>query len=313
MRRGSILLITAVLLLCPLTALSQSADVSGSEPNVASGAPLSNPVATVTIYGYVSNVSDRVGNIPFSGVSVTILDGITREPLDIENPVCMTDSEGKFEFTYTSGVDILLVFEYQGYNIRSLPESLSIVEGSITSVDLSLAQIDSSGKYRLTDKGDLTHSIGMGITTGVLRGTAYGLMDDEQVAISGATVVAVSEHTGRAYQTTTDSMGYFELDVPYDTYIVTASCRGFTDSEPLRMDTSDSTLASVVLKQNEFGIGFMGGLDLTHGFMVVALGLIAALILVIGLLIVRSKSTDATISVVEMTDPDDSDDGFNRF
>ena len=213
----AILAIASLVILAPPT--SADKPVVPDEPTV----------TDYTIYGFVYNVSDQV-NIPMENVKVKLLDA---------GFVTYTDANGRFEFTYTEGQGKYLAFEYTGYTVRSLPDSMELYAEDVFSFDLTGIEPDQDGKYALTTADDAYHTIGMRATNGILFGYVKGIKGSNTFDIENAEVTMVSD-TGQSYKTSTNSDGYFEMkDIPYGTYTVRASCNGFGTSEPIRRYDGD--------------------------------------------------------------------------
>ena len=292
----------AILAIASLVLLSPS--VSADKPTD----PVDPPVVVtdITIYGYVYNVSDQI-NIPLEGATVKLLDN-SREAIQ----TTATDSDGRFEFTYTPGQAAYLFFEYTGYTVRSLPDSMSYYTENVFSFDLNGIVPDDSGKYALTTAADAFHAIGMRATNGILFGYVEGTRGNETFPIENAEVTVTSA-TGQSYRTHTNSDGYFELvDIPYGTYSVRASCNGFASSESVDVSTADGMSIGISLVENEFGIGILGGLDAPHAMMVIGIAIIGISILLSLIAIHRSKKPGSDIVIINDMDGLEEEEGLNR-
>lgn len=259
---------------------------------------------SITVYGYVSNISDEEGNVPLPGVEVTLYSSDLSEIGTV-----LTDSDGMFEFTYTEDQSAAyLYFSYQGYTVRTLPNAITA-----TNIDelyaFSIASItpDEDGRYRLTEDGTSEHPVGMAITYGVILGTVTNDDVDDPYAVAGATVTLTST-TGETFRTETDSEGRYSISVPYGTYTIVVSCSGFQDSDAIQANTYDEVPSDIRLRANEFGIGFLGGLDMPHAMMVLGLIMIGVMLLAVMTAYRKSGSggTDVTI-VNDLEDLDDED------
>lgn len=259
---------------------------------------------SITVYGYVSNISDEEGNVPLPGVEVTLYSSDLSEIGTV-----LTDSDGMFEFTYTEDQSAAyLYFSYQGYTVRTLPNAITA-----TNIDelyaFSIASItpDEDGRYRLTEDGTSEHPVGMAITYGVILGTVTNDDVDDPYAVAGATVTLTST-TGETFRTETDSEGRYSISVPYGTYTIVVSCSGFQDSDAIQANTYDEIPSDIRLRANEFGIGFLGGLDMPHAMMVLGLIMIGVMLLAVMTAYRKSSSggTDVTI-VNDLEDLDDED------
>ena len=119
-RLTSILLLVAVVLVT-IPLLTDSSDAAGQS---GSDDPTSDEV---TFYGYVSNLSDQERNTPLAGVNVTLYVG----DQETDAATVTTDEDGRFEFqtTYSPDGTYYLLFSYDGYTVRSLPDlSMSMDE-----------------------------------------------------------------------------------------------------------------------------------------------------------------------------------------
>lgn len=272
------------------------------------------PETTVfTIYGFISNISDEDRNVPLEGATVSLLDGTSAV---IET--LTTGADGRFEFTYdtTENDATYLQFEMQGYTTRSLPDTMvPVSETESNKVTFSLDEVtpDEDGKYRLSGDGYSVKAIGMAITNGTLFGIVKGTNGDKTFSIEGAIVRAVSSN-GMQYTATTDPNGYFEMTVPYGSYQVSSACNGFKTTEAATVSTSDSASIDIVMVENEFGIGFLGGLDVPHALMLIGLVFISLMILLMIVLIRKSREKDSEIVVInDLLELEESDeDEFTR-
>ena len=308
MRRDVILVIAAILaialLVQPVSAAGPDigADEGGEEPEP-------EPPTEYTIYGYVSNISGQEENVPLTDVMVELLDADM-----VALSSTHTDGFGKFEFTYTadSGAAYLR-FELTGYMVRTLPGTMDIVEDSsdrnIVSFDISRVHPDEDGKYALTGDGSSANAVGMALTEGTVYGTVRSSETGE--GIEGATVIAQTPE-GRQYTATTDAEGYFEMKLPYGSYTLTASCNGFSSSEEVAASTSDGTPARLEISPNDFGIDFLGGLDMPHAMLALGMVLIGAVLLAVLLLIRKSRMPDSGIVVVDDISQYEEEDEIER-
>ena len=308
MRRDVILVVAAILaialLVQPVSAVGPDigADEGGENPEP-------EPPIEYTVYGYVSNISGQEMNVPLADVMVELLDG-EMEVIDSTD----TDDLGRFEFTYPadSGAEFLR-FELTGYMVRTLPGTMDTVEDSsdknLVSFDISNVEPDDEGGYALTGDGSSANAVGMALT----EGTVYGVVrsSDTGEGIEGATVIAQTPG-GRQYTATTDAEGYFEMTLPYGSYVLTASCNGFSSSERVTASTSDGTPANLEMSPNEFGIDFLGGLDMPHAMLALGMILTGAVLLAVLLLIHKSRTPDSGIVVVDDISQYEEEDELER-
>ena len=216
----ALVLALAVMLSIPLVSQSAWAPPSGEDPV--------EPVTSeVTAYGFIANLSDQEENTPLQGVQVTLYDSDKNvvQVTSGTNPV-KTDANGRFEFTFmhTEGDTYYMTFEYPGYTVRSLPDSMDMDAEGFVSFDPAETAVDSEGDYALSGESGGLHAIVMAVTTGSVYGTVQGESGGETFALSGATVTIVSED-GMSYSASTGANGYFSIDCPSGRYTMTVSDR----------------------------------------------------------------------------------------
>ena len=279
----TILLIVSALavLVAPLTAVGLDA-----APSQGSGEPAAGEI---TVYGYVTNLSDQEENTPLQDVTVTLYSGAGNRIVEVGDP-CSTDETGRFSFTfdYTPGVPYYLTFEYPGYAVRSLPTQMNLESDGYISFQLHTDMADSNGDYALTDTADSMHAIVMAITTGYVYGTVQGVLDEEEFALGGATVTIVSEN-GQSYSAQTNDSGYFSIECPYGTYVMTVECGGFQTSEKMDVESGLNAPYRVTLQQNTSDV-FLG-MDSAHSLMLVAITILILLLLIVFGIRARSMRT----------------------
>ena len=293
-RLTSILLLVAVVLVT-IPLLTDSSDAAGQS---GSDDPTSDEV---TFYGYVSNLSDQERNTPLAGVNVTLCVG----DQETDAATVTTDEDGRFEFqtTYSPDGTYYLLFSYDGYTVRSLPDlSMSMDEEGYVQFQLRADMLDEEGKYRLTGTADGPHAIVMVITTGSIYGNVYG---DDGAPVSGATVSIVSDK-GQTYTAGTDGNGYFQFTCPYGTYSMTVSCNGFGSSTVDSVSTDHGRAYSITLEKNTSEV-FLG-LDSAHAMLVMGAILLVAFLLVVAFLVRRSDHPDSNITVENDLDPSSEDE-----
>ena len=279
----AILLIVSALavLVAPLTAIGLDAAPSQGSDEPAAG--------EITVYGYVTNLSDQEENTPLQDVTVTLYSGAGNRIVEVGDP-CSTDETGRFSFTfdYTPGVPYYLTFEYPGYAVRSLPTQMNLESDGYISFQLRTDMADSNGDYALTDTADSMHAIVMAITTGYVYGTVQGMLDEEEFALGGATVTIVSEN-GQSYTAQTNDSGYFSIECPYGTYVMTVECGGFQTSEKMDVESGLNAPYRVTLQQNTSDV-FLG-MDSAHSLMLVAITILILLLLIVFGIRARSMRT----------------------
>lgn len=203
------------------------------------------------------------------------------------NPV-KTDANGRFEFTFmhAEGDTYYMTFEYPGYTVRSLPDSMDMDSEGFVSFDPAETAVDSEGDYALSGESGGLHAIVMAVTTGSVYGTVQGESGGETFALSGATVTIVSED-GMSYSASTGANGYFSIDCPSGRYTMTVSCTGFQSSEAIAVESGHGSAYSVTLVQNTSE--FVLGLDITHSIMVIGLVMLALIIVGVTAMHVRGR------------------------
>ena len=302
----AILLIVSALavLVAPLTAIGLDA-----APSQGSGEPAAGEI---TVYGYVTNLSDQEENTPLQNVTVTLYSGAGNRIVEVGDP-CSTDETGRFSFTfdYTPGVPYYLTFEYPGYAVRSLPDlNMSMESDGYISFQLRTDMADSDGDYALTDTANSMHAIVMAITTGYVYGTVQGVLDEEEFALGGATVTIVSEN-GQSYSAQTNGSGYFSIECPYGTYVMTVECSGFQTSEKMDVESGLNAPYRVTLQQNTSDV-FMG-MDSAHSLMLVAITILVLLLLIVFGIRARSMRTGSeSVLVNDLEDLGKDEDEIRR-
>lgn len=231
----------------------------------------------VTMYGYVTNLSDQEENSPLAGVNVTLHVSPGGLTPDIETT---TDSEGRFEFEfdYDPENSYYLQFNYPGYTVRSLPDTnLELTDdGSVRFTLQDYMRPDPEGNpdvYALTGDAYGPHAISMVVTTGMIYGTVYGDNGEKEFPLPGATVTVVSSE-GMSFSATTDESGYYSIECPSGTYTLTAWCNGFSGSDEIQ---AESGVYTVILQQNSPS-KFLG-LDIAHATLVLGILVLALFIL----------------------------------
>ena len=278
----ALVLALAVMLSIPLVSQSAWGPPSGEDPV--------EPVTSeVTAYGFIANLSDQEENTPLQGVQVTLYDS-DKSVVQVTsgtNPV-KTDANGRFEFTFmhTEGDTYYMTFEYPGYTVRSLPDSMDMDSEGFVSFDPAETAVDSEGDYALSGESGGLHAIVMAVTTGSVYGTVQGESGGETFALSGATVTIVSED-GMSYSASTGANGYFSIDCPSGRYTMTVSCTGFQSSEAIAVESGHGSAYSVTLVQNTSE--FVLGLDITHSIMVIGLVMLALIIVGVTAMHVRGR------------------------
>ena len=260
-------------------------DTTGDETS--DGEEESDEPYSITIYGYVSNISDEGGNSPLSGVKVGLLDSMGNSL-----STCTTGSDGRFEFTYSSADGATyLSFTYAGYTVRTIPNGgMTLYDDSVVKFDLSYLTADEDGAYALSGDGSSASAFGMAATTGVLYGYVTGGGD----YLEGATITAESE-SGRIYTAVTDSTGYFEVTVEYGDYTISVSCGGFQYLSGVSASTGSQV--TITLTANDTSLFF--GIDTPHTMMILGIAVIVVMLVLLLTLLRRSKEPDSEITVVD--------------
>lgn len=282
-------LLAAIVVLTAVPLSSGGADA----PSTDSGE--TTPTSEVlTMYGYVTNLSDQEENTPLSDVSVGLY---TSSNTDKDKPdyTTRTDSTGKFEFTfeYFFNSTYYLSFDYPGYTVRSLPDlDMEMGNDGLVQFVIRPDMIDENGNYALTGTADGLHAIVMVITTGSVYGTVNGMSGDKEFALEGATVRIVSEN-GQSYSTVTNDQGYFQIDCPYGTYTLTVTCNGFGDSEPMSVESGGGDAVVLTLTQNTSQALF--GLDVAHSVMLIGIVMLILMVVVTVAIYMHQKKSSEPI------------------
>lgn len=246
----------------------------------------------ITIYGYVTDISNPERNTPLEGVTVYLYGEDTSDPLDWVT----TDEDGRFEFTfmYAAGQTLHLWFESEeGYMVRSLPDlDMELDAEGYVEFRLRPDMLDENGAYAITGPADGEHAIVMAITTGSIYVYVYGTDGDERFAISGATVTLVSE-TEQITSYTENDDGYFTISCPIGTYIMTVSCNGFVTSDQIVVTTGEGYTVTLEQRTSELFLG----LDNAHAMMIIGIVMAALMILAAILIIRKSKRPDSGIVI----------------
>ncbi len=270
MRRDTLAVLTAVLAVGILFAPACLGDASAED-----GDP-------VVVYGYVVDISSE-GDVPLEGVEVRLMDA-ARTVID----TALTGSDGMFELEYTEGSTVFLYFDYSGYTVRSVNDTcMDVGDDNLVLLDISGLTPEEDGRYSLCDSS----AVGMRDTTGVIYGFVQGSYNGGVANLEGATVTYVSS-AGRNYSVPTDSTGYFDCELPYGTYSVSASCNGFQSSEAVNVGTSSESV-TITLSQNQTG------LDMPHMLMAAGLVLTGLVLLFVFLILRKSKEPESEIAVVD--------------
>lgn len=280
-RNGRALALIALMVIMALSIpiLSEHSEAADSDP----------VVEERTVYGYVTNLSDQEENTPLESVVVTLYSGSGSDRVMIDS--CSTDGTGRFEFTfqYSSDQSYFLKFDYPGYTVRALPDSMNMDGENMVSFEMSSDMIDAEGKYALTETADSLHAIVMVITTGSVYGVVFGDHDGTTFELSGATVTIMSEN-GQSYSAQTNDSGYFIIECPYGSYILTVRCNGFQTSESIQVESGQNTPYTVVLVQNTSVV--FANIDAAHATMIIAAAIFAAMLLVAVMIHLRTRKGD---------------------
>jgi len=283
----------AVLLaLLAVIAFPQAVDADGSEEE------------SVTLYGYVADVSNEMGNIPLDGVAVRIVDA--RGNVIAE---CVTEEgmDGRFELTYRPAEDTFgMTFTKEGYTVRTWPEGVfTKVQSDLFGFDYSWIIPDEDGKYRLTSDIEGGSFIGMGLTEGHI----FGYVTSESgKGLSGAKV-RITSSDGQAFSTTAGDGGYFDIQAYHGTYVMEVSCKGFQNSEAMEVSTSDPMI-SVVLKEKDHTLFF--GMDVPHTLEVIGVIIALLVLLIVAVSISRSRRGKSLLNIVNDLDQQDEEDDYRR-
>lgn len=299
--------LAAVLAIVSMTVLMAAVcDESFAEETGSADAP--SETHTAVAYGYVSDISNKTGNVPLEDVDVTLYDSDR-----VRISKMTTGNDGEFSFECEMNTEYYLSFEREGYSVRSIGTMKAETYASEDEISFTLTPDmtpSEDGRYLITGTAESNNAIGMGITTGELFGNVYGIRNGEDpFAIEGAKVVAISVD-GKTYTATTDSKGYFRVDVAYGDYTVTVSCNGFKDSGPLETSTRSSGL-SVTLEENEVSFGFFSNMDAPHSLLAIGMIILILVLLASFVAFKRAQRPGSEITIVNGLDrpePEDKDD-----
>lgn len=245
---------------------------------------------TITIYGYVADVSNEEKNAPLDDVQVSIMADAASNPLS----TCMTDGNGMFEFTFQKGSANYISFNIDGYTVRSYPSStLSRVgeETNLFSFDYTKGEQDADGRYRITDDPVGGSFIGMGITEGHIFGYVYG---EDGEGLYGA-VVTITSASGRNTYGTTNEDGYFDIKCYYGTYTMSVSCNGFISSDTVTVAVNEA-VSPVYLKERSHAL-FLG-LDTPHALEAIGVVTLLTITALLGLAYYRVRTGKSQVEIV---------------
>lgn len=263
---------------------------------------------TAVAYGYVSDISNKTGNVPLENVDVTLFDADR-----VRLSKMTTGSDGEFSFECQMDTKYYLTFEREGYSVRSIGTMKVETYASDDEISFTLTsemKPDEDGRYPITGTVDSKNAVGMGITIGELFGNVYGSRNGEDpFPIERADVTATSVD-GMTYTVKTDSNGHFRVDVAYGDYTVTVSCNGFKDSGPLEASTKTGGL-DVVLEENEVSFGFFSNMDAPHSLLAIGMLILILVLLVSFVGFKRAQRPGSEITIVNglgHPEPEDQDD-----
>lgn len=282
MKQGILPVILAVLVLAaPLAVPAVAWDSDAAEEYV--------------IYGYVVAITDNEANTPLRGVEVQLL-------LDLSNvKKVSTDENGYFEFTVSSK-NGYLAFQMEGYAVKTLPYTMSKVEGTeryVISYDVNNVTPDADGKYALSSNATGDHPIAMGPTVGNIYGQVNGDVKGSMVKLNDA-LVTITNTNGRIYTTYTDENGYFSIECPYGTYELNVTRSGFTHSASIQVDPANQEPYTIVMTM-DVNTTFLG-LDLPHAFEVIGIVVITLIMSVAFIIYKRTQNKHSEIVAIDYPD-----------
>ena len=259
---------------------------------------------SVTLYGYVGDVSNEMGNIPLDGVVVRIVDS---RGSTIAESATGTEAAGKFVLTYSADSDPAgMTFTKEGYTVRTWPESVfSKMDSGVFAFDYSWIIPDEDGRYRLTSDVSGGSFIGMGLTEGHIFGNVYS---ESGKGLSGARV-SVTSSDGQVFSTTAGNNGYFDIQAYYGTYTMEVTCKGFQDSGKIEVSTLSPSII-VTLTEKDHTLFF--GLDVPHTLEVIGLIITILVLLIAGAAIARSRRGKPWLTIVNDLDQQDEEDEYRR-
>lgn len=267
-----------------------------------------------TIYGYVGSLASEV-NSPLEGVKVT--------PLDAEGNVIgmqtfTSDSEGRFEITMdlnSLARIAFLKFELGSYTVRSVPDNLPLVDGVTNMVEFNFdvrAAVNANpdaGEYAITETISKGSFIAMMLTTGQISGYVYGADGDRSFSLENASVTITSSSYRATVDTNADGLFIFD-DCPYGDYVLTVSCSGFNDSEPIEVSMGDQ-VDQIVLSSRSSDLIF--GLSTPYAMELIGLIVAALIILCVALVYHVNKKRGSTIDFVnDVEDMEEEQDEVRR-
>jgi len=260
--------------------------------------------ASVTVYGYVGDVSNEMGNIPLDGVLVRV---VNHDGDILAESITGTDEPGKFILTYGSGDNpSAMMFTKEGYTVRTWPEGVfEKVETDLFTYDYSGITPDEDGSYRLTSDVSGGSFMGMGLTEGHIFGNVYS---EDGRGLSGAKV-SITSSDGQMFSTTAGSNGHFDIQAYFGTYTMEVTCKGFQDSGKIEVSTQSPSVV-VTLKEKDHTLFF--GLDLPHTLEVIGIVIAILVLLVVAVSHARSKRGKSWITIVNDLDQQDEEDEYRR-
>lgn len=129
-----------------------------------------------------------------------------------------------------------------------------------------------------------------------LEGYVYGVVEDKDVLLSGANVVATSA-SGTVYKAITNN-GYFILSCPDGTYTLEVRCGGFKD---VTMENVVPEDRAIDIRMDLRDTSVIWGLDVPHVLELVGASMVLA-ILVIGAVLINVLRRSSKITVINDTD-----------
>ncbi|MDR3075283.1 MAG: carboxypeptidase-like regulatory domain-containing protein [Candidatus Methanoplasma sp.] len=252
MRNKVLLAIIAVALLTLVLPIGQ-ADADVAAPNYA-------------VEGYVAE-GGGTGKIPMEGVTVHIMDS---QGTVFED---RTNDRGLFRIEVSSNTNLSISFTAFGYTVISCPNTSSQQGSEYLILNLSTAAYNSTTRtYTITSAVSEMQCAIMTASNGVVGGVVYHGGE----TVKNATVTMTPIDGEGVYRTNTDDRGYYEIKCPTGEYTLTASGKGFEESNAIIVKVTSSPLtANVTIEKNE--IKKYLGLDLAHILMLI--GVIVGILL----------------------------------
>ncbi|MBR2254870.1 MAG: carboxypeptidase regulatory-like domain-containing protein [Candidatus Methanomethylophilaceae archaeon] len=263
-------------------------------------APVCAEDESVSIYGYVADLSYEKGDTPLFGVTVSVLNSL-RESIAVSE----TTADGRFDLTYDRSVGRYLYFEKTGYILTKAPINLEISSDNTLTLDYSTAITDSDGKLRITTSVSGQSPIGMDVAQTSITGVVMSVVDGDSSPMSDATVT-IKDSNGVVQTLITDSDGRFSIDCDAGLYEVSVEKKGFEEF------TQSDVVASVDPSPLQISMyprshGNLWGVDTPHALELIGIVVIAILIVSCFFLYRAAKTTNTGLVLVNDLEDEERD------